>query len=76
MQKLFSMRAALSLSLSSVVGQKASLPSLLDSRLTGAPILSRAAQTLSKPALPVDLVLVHMAADSGMAGTGADFLYY
>lgn len=52
LQKLFRMRAALSLSLSSVVGQKASEPSLLERRLTGAPSLSTHPYSLSKPALP------------------------
>jgi hypothetical protein len=40
MQKLRRMRAALSDSLSSEVGQKASAPSLLESLFTGAPIFS------------------------------------
>lgn len=54
------MRAALSLSLSSVVGQKASEPSLLDRRLTGGPNLSTQPYTLSKPALLLVFVFAHM----------------
>lgn len=49
--------AALSLSLSSVVGQNASLPMRLESRFTGAPSLSAQPQTLSKPFLLVVLVV-------------------
>lgn len=51
LQKLFNILAALSLSLSSVVGQKASLPNLLLSLFTGVPSLSAAFHALSKPAL-------------------------
>ena len=40
LQKLLRMRAALSLSMSRVVGQKASEPSLFESLFTGAPSLS------------------------------------
>lgn len=40
LQKLLRILAALSDSMSSVVGQKASEPTLLDRRLTGAPSLS------------------------------------
>lgn len=53
------MRAALSLSLSSVVGQNASLPSLLLSRLTGAPSLSAAFHALSKPLFDPVLTFSH-----------------
>lgn len=49
--------AALSLSLSNVVGQNASLPMRLESRFTGAPSLSAQPQTLSKPFLLVVLVV-------------------
>jgi hypothetical protein len=49
--------AALSLSLSSVVGQKASLPMRFESLLTGAPSLSAHPQTLSKPFLLCVLVV-------------------
>jgi len=56
LQKLRRMRAALSLSLSSVVGQNDSEPSLLDNLFTGVPILSANPQSLSKPALPPVLV--------------------
>jgi hypothetical protein len=51
------MRAALSLSMSRVVGQKASEPSLFESLLIGAPSLSTHPYILSKPALPPVLVL-------------------
>jgi len=57
LQKLLKILAALSLSLSKVVGQNASLPILFDSLLTGAPSLSAHPQTLSKPFLLPDLVL-------------------
>jgi hypothetical protein len=57
LQKLLKILAALSLSLSKVVGQKASLPILFDSLFTGAPSLSAHPQTLSKPFLLPDLVL-------------------
>jgi hypothetical protein len=57
LQKLLKILAALSLSLSKVVGQNASLPILFDSLLTGAPSLSAQPQTLSKPFLLPDLVL-------------------
>lgn len=40
LQKLFKILAALSLSMSRVVGQKASEPSLFERRLTGGPSLS------------------------------------
>nr|POE79630.1 hypothetical protein CFP56_07695 [Quercus suber] len=56
LQKLFKILAALSLSLSRVVGQKASLPNLLLSLFTGVPILSAAFHTLSKPAFEPDFV--------------------
>ena len=68
LQKLLRMRAALSLSLSSVVGQKASLPSLLDSRFTGAPSLSTNPYILSKPALLLVLVLCQSVGDVWAAG--------
>lgn len=51
LQKLFNILAALSLSLSIVVGQNASLPSLLLSLFTGAPSKSSVCQALSKPFL-------------------------
>lgn len=51
LQKLLRMRAALSDSMSSVVGQNASEPTLLERRLTGAPSLSTQLYTLSNPAL-------------------------
>lgn len=70
LQKLRRMRAALSLSLSSVVGQKASEPSLFDSLLTGAPSLSAHPHSLSKPDLLVCLVRCHMTAGPGAAGAG------
>src|SRR4051812_12173151 len=54
-----SILAALSLSLSSVVGQKASLPMRFDKRLIGAPSLSAHPHTLSKPFLLVVLVWSH-----------------
>jgi hypothetical protein len=54
------MRAALSLSLSSVVGQNASAPTLLDNLFTGAPSLSTHPYTLSKPALPPVLAFAHI----------------
>jgi hypothetical protein len=57
LQKLLKILAALSLSLSKVVGQNASLPILLDSLLTGAPSLSAHPHTLSKPFLLPDFVL-------------------
>lgn len=53
------MRAALSLSLSRVVGQKASLPMRLEKRLTGAPSLSAQPQTLSNPCLLFVFVVSH-----------------
>ena len=59
LQKLLRMRAALSLSLSSVVGQKASDPSLFERRLTGGPNLSTQPYTLSKPALLLVFVFAH-----------------
>lgn len=59
LQKLRKMRAALSLSLSRVVGQKASEPSLLLSLFTGAPSLSTSVQALSKPTLPPPLTRDH-----------------
>ena len=59
LQKLRKMRAALSLSLSKVVGQKASEPSLLLSLFTGAPSLSTRFQALSKPTLPPPLTRDH-----------------
>jgi hypothetical protein len=59
LQKLLNILAALSLSLSNVVGQNASLPILFVSLLTGAPSLSAQPQTLSKPFLLPDLVLSH-----------------
>ena len=68
LQKLLRMRAALSLSLSSVVGQKASLPSLLDNRFTGAPSLSTNPYILSKPALLLVLVLCQNVGDVWAAG--------
>lgn len=49
--------AALSLSLSRVVGQKASLPIRFDSLFTGAPSLSAHPHTLSNPLLLCVLVL-------------------
>jgi hypothetical protein len=57
LQKLLRILAALSLSLSKVVGQNASLPILFVSLLTGAPSLSAHPQTLSKPFLLPDFVL-------------------
>ena len=60
LQKLRRIRAALSLSLSKVVGQKASEPNLFDSLLTGAPSLSAQPQSLSKPVLLVVLVFSHV----------------
>lgn len=51
------MRAALSLSISRVVGQKASEPSLFEILLIGAPSLSTHPYILSKPAFPPVLVL-------------------
>ena len=56
-QKVLRILAALSLSLSRVVGQKASLPILFVILLTGAPSLSAQPQTLSKPFLLPVLVL-------------------
>lgn len=61
LQKLFKMRAALSLSMSSVVGQKASEPNLFDILLMGAPSLSTHPYILSKPIFPPVLVLLHRA---------------
>jgi len=58
-QKDLRMRAALLLSLSRDVGQNASDPILLVHLLTGAPILSKAFQAESQPALEPDLVLSH-----------------
>lgn len=51
LQKDLKILAALSLSLSSVVGQNASLPMRFVSLFTGAPSLSAQAQTLSNPFL-------------------------
>ena len=65
-QWLHKILAALSHSKSMVMGQNASLPSLFDRRLTGAPSLSVHAHNLSKPAFPPDLVLDHTACVSGM----------
>jgi hypothetical protein len=59
LQKLRKMRAALSLSFSRVVGQKASEPSLLLSLLTGGPNLSTRFHALSKPTLPPPLIRDH-----------------
>lgn len=60
LQKLRNMRAALSDSLSNVVGQNASDPSLFDSLFTGAPNLSANTQSLSKPAFPPVFVFCHI----------------
>lgn len=57
LQKLRNILAALSLSLSSVVGQNASEPNLLVSLFTGAPNLSTSANVLSNATLPPNLVL-------------------
>jgi hypothetical protein len=54
------MRAALSLSLSIDVGQKASPPSLFESLFTGAPSLSTTPYILSKPAFPPVFTFSHM----------------
>ena len=51
LQKLLNILAALSLSLSSVVGQNASDPSLFDNLFTGAPSASSDCHILSNPAL-------------------------
>jgi hypothetical protein len=58
-QKDLNILAALSLSLSSVVGQNASLPMRFDSRLMGAPSLSAHPHTLSNPFLLWVLVVAH-----------------
>lgn len=57
--------AALSLSISSVVGQKASLPIRFDSLFTGAPSLSAHPQTLSKPFLLCVLVVPQVVSQDG-----------
>lgn len=59
LQKDLSILAALSLSLSRVVGQNASLPMRLLKRLMGAPSLSAHVQTLSKPFLLCVFVVSH-----------------
>lgn len=70
LQKLRNIRAALSLSLSNVVGQKASDPSLLLKLLTGAPSLSTTAYSFSKPNLLPDFVFSHKVA--GMLNAEAE----
>ncbi|KAJ8603678.1 hypothetical protein MRB53_042059 [Persea americana] len=65
------MRAAFSLSLSRVVGQKASLPILLVHLLTGAPSLSIAVKALSKPDLLPDFMRSHRVWEDAMVASGA-----